>query len=313
MKLGLFTACLPEATLAEVASWAGDAGFQALELAAWPSGLPGPFQTSHVDPQALDERAAEEVRSLLARHGLEVSALAYYENNLHPDPVRRGEINAHLRACIDAAAVLGCPAVGTFIGRDPGATVSENLRAAECLFGALADHAAGSGVKLMIENCVMEGWHPDRYPGNLAYSPELWEWMFELGLYLNYDPSHLIWLGIEPVAALAPYVHRVAQVHAKDVESSPQRRARFGFLGPAVDPSDPWDGGWWRYRLPGLGQLDWRAILATLAGGGFDGVLSVEHEDPEWDGSEERVKEGLLIAQRTLAAELGDASAQEGT
>ena len=37
----------------------------------------------------------------------------------------------------------------------------------------------------------MEGWHPDGYPGNLAYSPELWEWMFSLGLKLNFDPSHL--------------------------------------------------------------------------------------------------------------------------
>lgn len=305
MKLGLLTSCLPRMSLAEIAAWAGDAGFEALEIAAWPPARGREFEASHIDVRALDARTAEQLRELLDGHGLGVSALAYYENNLHPDLARREEIHAHVRACIDAAALLGAPNVGTFIGRDPGASVRENLRAAERVFPALVEHAAERGVKLMIENCVMEGWHPDAYPGNLAYSPELWEWMFELGLYLNYDPSHLVWLGIDPVAALAPYVQRVAQAHAKDVESSAPMRDRFGFFG-SVNRTDPWDAGWWRYRLPGLGQLDWRAIVATLAAGGFDGVLAVEHEDPEWEGSEQRVKQGLLIAQRTLASELGD-------
>ena len=146
-----------------------------------------------------------------------------------------------------------CP-VGTFIGRDPGRSVAENLREAERVFPPLVDYAGERGVKLMIENCVMEGWHPDGYPGNLAYSPELWEWMFELGLYLNFDPSHLLWLGIDPVAALKPYVDRVAHAHAKDAETFAAERNRYGFFGRmSTRESDPWDMGWWRYRIPGLG------------------------------------------------------------
>ena len=106
----------------------------------------------------------------------------------------------------------------------------------------------------MIENCVMEGWHPDGYPGNLAYSPELWEWMFELGLYLNFDPSHLLWLGIDPVEALRPYVDRVAHAHAKDAETFPASATATGSsAGPRRAKQDPWDMGWWRYRIPGLG------------------------------------------------------------
>ena len=80
----------------------------------------------------------------------------------------------------------------------------------------------------------MEGWHPDGYPGNLAYSPELWEWMFALGLKLNFDPSHLMWLGIDPVSALRPYVDHVAHVQAKDIQCDAQRRNRYGFFGKAV-------------------------------------------------------------------------------
>ena len=152
-----------------------------------------------------------------------------------PTPSEREAIHAHLRACIDAAAALGGVPVGTFIGRDPGRSVADNLREAERIFPPLVDYAGERGVRLMIENCVMEGWHPDGYPGNLAYSPELWEWMFELGLYLNFDPSHLLWIGIDPVAALRPYVDRIAHAQAKDVETFPAERNRYGFFGRRVD------------------------------------------------------------------------------
>ena len=167
---------------------------------------------------------------------LELSALAYYDNNLHPDPAQREAIHAHLRACIDAAAALGGVPVGTFIGRDNSLSVADNLREAERVLPPLVEYAGERGVRLMIENCVMEGWHPDGYPGNLAYSPELWEWMFELGFWLNFDPSHLLWIGIDPVAALRPYVDRVIHAHAKDAETFPAERNRYGFFGRIVDP-----------------------------------------------------------------------------
>ena len=204
------------------------------------------------------------------------------------------------RACIEAAALLGCPSVGTFVGRDPSRTVAENLAEAEGVFKPLVDLAGERGVALIVENCPMEGWHPDGYPGNLAYSPELWEWMFSLGLLLNFDPSHLLWLGIDPVAALRPYVDRVAHAHAKDAEVFPDRRDRYGVFGKTVERTDGWDSGWWRYRMPGLGQIDWPRFVDALYEGGFDGVLSVEHEDPVWGGDEDRVKAGLEVAHRTL-------------
>jgi len=301
MKLGMLTACMPERSLEEIASWAGDHGFEALELAAWPRIGDRPFTASHISAESFDDAEAGRVRSALADNGLELSALAYYDNNLLPDTAQREQILDHLRACIDAAQTLGCPAVGTFIGRDPDRSVAENLREAEKVFPPLVDYAGERGVKLMIENCVMEGWHPDGYPGNLAYSPELWEWMFGLGLYLNFDPSHLLWLGIDPVEALKPYVDRVAHAHAKDAETFDAERNRYGFFGrTSTREEDPWDMGWWRYRIPGLGDVDWRRYVDTLYEGGFDGVLSVEHEDPVWGGTPERVEAGLEIAHRNL-------------
>jgi sugar phosphate isomerase/epimerase len=300
MKLGLLTACLPQLSLADIASWAASHGYEALEVATWPTTGSRDFEASHLDVATLDEQGADGVRELFDRHNLELSAFAYYENNLHPDPRRRADIAEHVRRNIDAAALLGVPYVGTFIGRDPGRSVSENLALGEQVLPPLVDYAGERGVKLIIENCVMEGWHPDGYPGNLAYSPELWEWMFSLGFYLNYDPSHLMWLGIDPVEALRPYVDRVPHAQAKDAQLDPRSRNRYGCFGKAVARDDPWDTGWWRYRVPGLGDVDWRAVVDTLYEGGFTGVLSVEHEDPVWGGSEEKVKQGLLVAHRTL-------------
>ena len=303
MKLGFLTSCMPERTLEEIAAWAGANGYEALELAAWPHLGDRPFTASHLraDGGGTPAAEAERVRGILDAEGLVVSALAYYDNNLAADVAEREGYHLHLRACIDVAAELGGVPVGTFIGRDPGRTVAENLREAERVFPPLVDYAGERGVRLMIENCVMEGWHPDGYPGNLAYSPELWEWMFELGLYLNYDPSHLLWLGIDPVAALRPYVDHVAHAHAKDAETFPAERTRYGFFGrTGTREQDPWDMGWWRYRLPGLGEVDFRRYVDTLYEGGFDGVLSVEHEDPVWGGTPELVEAGLRIARDNL-------------
>ncbi|WP_028932621.1 sugar phosphate isomerase/epimerase family protein [Pseudonocardia spinosispora] len=297
MKLGFLTACLPGRTLVEIADWAVEHGYEALEVAAWPDLGDRPFTATHLDVTHVDPDAT---RAVFDSRGLTLSSLAFYDNNLHPDPDERAAVNAHLAACIDAAALVGCPTVGTFVGRHPGQSVAENLREAETVFAPLVDRAGEAGVKLIIENCVMEGWHPDGYPGNLAYSPELWEWMFSLGLYLNYDPSHLVWMGIDPVEALRPYVDRIPHAQAKDIQLFPERRSRYGWPGKAVGREDPWDVGWWRYRVPGLGDVDWRRVVDTLYEGGFDGVLSVEHEDPVWGGSEEKVHTGLSVAHRTL-------------
>jgi sugar phosphate isomerase/epimerase len=231
---------------------------------------------------------------------LTASAICYYENNLHGDERARERIHDHLRACVDAAALLGVPHVGTFVGRDTRRTVKENIVLAEQVLPPLVDYARAREVTLVIENCPMEGWHPDGYPSNLAYSPELWEWMFTLGLYLNYDPSHLLWLGIDPIEALTAYADHVLHVQAKDTQLLPADRSRYGIYGKILGREDPFDAGWWRYRIPGLGDLDWRRIIDVLYEHGYHGTISVEHEDAIWRDDDDRVKQGLKIAHQTL-------------
>ncbi|QZS57070.1 sugar phosphate isomerase/epimerase family protein [Rhodococcus opacus] len=300
VKLGMLTACLPGDSLTDIAHYAATAGYHALEVAAWPSTGSRDFEAAHLDLRDFSRDAAQEVAGTVASLGLEISALAFYENNLHPDPRRRDEILSHLRTVIDAAELLGVPYVGTFIGRDWTRTVSENLSEGERILPELVSYAADRGVRLIIENCVMEGWHPDGYPGNLAYSPELWEWMFDLGFYLNWDPSHLTWIGIDPVRTIAPYIDRIVHAQAKDIQILDRAVDHYGFFGKIRGRQDPWDTGWWRYRVPGRGQVDWTAVVDELYSCGYAGVLSVEHEDPVWGGSPDKVREGLDIACHTL-------------
>jgi len=300
MKLGFLTACLPNRPLDQVVAWAAGNGFEALEVAAWPDLGDRPFTATHLKVESFSQEDADTTRELFDQHGIAISSLSFYDNNLHPDPSERKAINDHVLACIDAAAMLDCPTVGTFVGRNPARTVAEDLRDAERIFPPLVERAGERGVKLIIENCPMEGWHPDGYPGNLAYSPELWEWMFSLGLYLNYDPSHLMWMGIDPAAVIKPYVDRIPHAQAKDIQLFPEQRNRYGWPGKAVDRPDPWDVGWWRYRVPGLGQVDWVRVVDALYEGGNTAVLSVEHEDPVCGGTEDRIETGLKVSHRTL-------------
>ncbi|MEI6044205.1 MAG: sugar phosphate isomerase/epimerase [Chloroflexota bacterium] len=110
-------------------------------------------------------------------------------------------------------------------------------------------------------------------------------------LGLNFDPSHLHWLGIDYIAALKQFHAKVFHTQAKDVEILPDRLNQVGILGE----------GWWRYRLPGLGAIDWGRFTSTLFELGYDGVLSIEHEDPVWEGSLEKVQRGLVFSQRYLS------------
>ena len=102
MKLGFLTACLPDRSLADIASWAVGHDYQALEVAAWPALGNRPFTATHLDVERRD--SFDGVASLFADTGLELSSIAFYDNNLHPDPAEREAINAHVLRCIEAAA-----------------------------------------------------------------------------------------------------------------------------------------------------------------------------------------------------------------
>lgn len=304
MKLGFLTACLPHVPLDSIVAWASQAGFTSLELAAWPVQSDRDYQARQIDAARFTADDAKRVKELFARHDMSISAMAYYDNNLDPDPAKRKCNHDHLKKVIDTAALLGVDLVGTFVGARPDRTSDENMKEIGEVFRGLTAHAGGKGVRLMIENCPMDGWQRFGLPGNYAYSPELWEALFNevpsADFGLNFDPSHLYWLGIDYLRAAREFAPKIFHAHAKDTEILGDGEYRYGLFGRQMAPI-PWKSGWWRYRMPGLGSIDWGALIATLQEAGYDNVLSIEHEDPVWEGSEEKVKTGLRLGLKHLS------------
>jgi sugar phosphate isomerase/epimerase len=300
MRLGLLTAAFPGLTLDQVADWAGASGFDALEIACWPAGAGEGRRyagVSHIDVAQLDSASAADILELLSSRGLEISSLAYYPNHLHPDPAHRAEVHAHLDRVVDAAVLLGVEVVGTFVGADPSRSLTENLRSFAEVWPALVERARGKGVKIAIENCPML-FSGDEWPfgNNLARTPHIWREMFNVipdsGFGLNLDPSHLVWQMIDYERVVYDFADRILHVHAKDMEIDREGLYQHGVLSAGMN--------WQVPRLPGLGEVRWDRFCAALYGAGYDRWISIEHEDRRFEGDEELVKRGFLIARDAL-------------
>jgi sugar phosphate isomerase/epimerase len=297
VKLGLLTAAFGGLTLDETAAWAAANGYEALEVACWPSGGGEKRRYAGVTHIDVDELDPEEVLATMERHGLVISSLAYYPNNLHPDDAHREEVNAHLRKVIDAAQRLGVEIVGTFVGNDKDRPLPENLERFRQIWPALVGYAGERGVKIAIENCPMI-FSYDEWPGgnNLAWSPAIWDEMFsaipDANFGLNIDPSHLVWLMIDYERAVYDFGDRIFHAHAKDLEIRRDGLYRSGTFSGGI--------GWQVPRLPGLGEIDWSRFVAALYAVGYDHVLSVEHEDRRFEQTQELVERGFVIARNTL-------------
>ena len=304
MKIGFLTACLPNLELEDLVLWASKQGFKTLELAAWPFESDRDYQARQIDAANFKVDEAKKVKDLFAKHNMEISAMAYYDNNLHPDLANRNYYLNHLKKVIDTASILDVKLVGTFVGSVPDLSPNENIKEIKKVFNDILKYAADKNVSIMIENCPMENWMRFGLPGNYAYSPELWDALFnELpheNFGLNLDPSHLYWLGIDYIQAAKDYISKIFHAHAKDTEILGEGEYQYGIYGRQIDPI-PWKSGWWRYRMPGLGEIDWSKFISTLQENGYNNVLSIEHEDPIWEGSEEKIKTGLHLGLKHLS------------
>jgi sugar phosphate isomerase/epimerase len=300
MRLGLMTAALPMLELPQLAGWAAAEHFEALEIACWPK-VTGDSRryagVTHIDVDGLDAGGAAAIRELLDGYGLTISSLAYYPNNLDPNAAVRSAAHEHLRKVIVAAETLGVDLVGTFIGRDQTRSVADNLLEVERYWPDLVRFAGQHGVTIVIENCPMI-FSADEWPGgkNLAYSPAIWRRLFEIvdadNFGLNLDPSHLVWQFIDYERAVREFGSRIRHVHAKDMEIDRNALFEHGVMSAGV--------GWQIPRLPGLGEIRWDRFLAALYWIGYDGAISIEHEDRSFEGDEDLVKRGFLIARDVL-------------
>ena len=299
MKLGFLTAPLPDVSLSDVAEWAGANGFESLEIACWPPSRGATRRyagTSHIDVTDLSEARATEIVDEVASHGLSISGLGFYPNPMHPNAEVRDAAMAHQRLVIEACAKMQVPFFNTFMGGDASLHVDANWERALEIWPPIVEHAKDHGVRITIENCPMI-FSYDEWPAgnNIAWSPYIWRriidtWGDTVGL--NYDPSHLVWLMIDQERFIREFGPSIWHVQAKDVEINRDGLYERGVLSGGI--------GWQVPRLPGLGEAPWNRIFAALWRAGYDGDVIIEHEDRDFEKTEDLVKRGFLLARDVL-------------
>jgi sugar phosphate isomerase/epimerase len=299
MKLGLLTAPFEDTELLEVADWASDNGYEMLEIACWPNSVGATRRyggVCHIDVAGMGPGKAEDIVGELAARGITASGLGYYPNPLQPDLEARAAIAAHLKDLISAGGMMGVGVVNTFMGADQTQTLQENWAEAKVFWPDIVAHAQDNNVKIAIENCPMI-FTNDEWPSgqNLAYAPAMWRTILEeFGetVGLNFDPSHLVWQHIDMPRAIEEFGSRIYHAHAKDVMIDHNGLYEHGILSLGM--------GWQVPRLPGLGDVDWATFFSALYRSGYDHVCCVEHEDRQWEGSDELLKRGFLLARDVL-------------
>ena len=299
MKLGFLTAAFPDLSLEQVADWASANGFQTLEIACWPAGGGERRRyagVSHIDVDALDDDGARRVHELLGARGLEISSLAYYPNNLHPDQAHREEVNEHLRTVVRRPSGSASRSSARSSG-GTGRSVPDNL--ADVPRGVAAARRARAVARredrdrelpdAVLRRRVAGRHEPRVRAGDLARAVPV---IPDEAFGLNLDPSHLVWQMIDYERAVYDFADRILHVHAKDMEIRRDGLYEHGVLGAGI--------GWQVPRLPGLGEVRWDRFLAALYAVGYDRGVSIEHEDRAFEGDVELVKRGFLLARDVL-------------
>ena len=299
MKLGFVSAILSDLSLEEVLAFARETGFATVELMCWPAGKAERRYAgvTHLDVANLDDAAMKRVHALVRRHGVTISGLGYYPNPLVADE-REAEIYiTHLKRVISAAQKLGLGQVNTFVGRDHTRSLADNWKLFDERWPAIVRHAETCNVRIGIENCPML-FTADEWPGgrNMATSPKIWREMFKRidskNFGLNYDPSHLVWQMMDPVRPIYEFAERIFHVHAKDARVYRDKLNDVGILATPLEYHAP--------KLPGLGDVDWRAFFAALTDVRYTGPVCIEAEDRAYEGSLAERKRALIQSKRYL-------------
>jgi sugar phosphate isomerase/epimerase len=274
MYVGILTGPFSDGPLEVVSAFAAEYGFQGLEVVTGPG-------SRHLDTRTFDAARADEVKALLEMRNLQISGLAAYTDVTHADPERRKANVATVSSAIDIAHALGVEVVCTMAGLPPAGKDRHKAIEEDCaeVFPALIDKAGSLGIKLALEN-----WTATNIQ-NLAHWEQIFTVLPAANFGLNFDPSHLYWQGIDYLGAVDQFASRIFHSHGKDTEIRDDIRQKVGYLG----------NGWWRYVIPGLGRINWGEYISALRRNGYNGVISIEHEDSALER-----EEGFLIGKKVL-------------
>jgi len=290
MKVGVFSVILSDRTLEKALAFVADLGCQTIELGT--GGYPG---DKHCKPAELlaSKQKLDRFLGLIKDSGLEVSSLSCHGNPIHPNKRFAKSHHDVFQATVKLAGKIGVDVVTTFSG------------------------CPGDGPSAKYPNWVTCPWPPDflkvldwqwskvgipywkqqatfakrngvskiafeAHPGFLVYNPETMLKMRDATsevIGCNFDPSHFFWQGIDPVKAVRKLEGAIHHVHAKDTGLYPVNADYDGYLD--TKPYSDEKNRAWIFRTVGYGHDEqwWRDFVSTLRMCGYDGTLSMEHED----------------------------------
>ena len=310
MDVGVLTVPLGGQSLEEALSYLDGIDVDAVELGC--GGFPG---DDHLPREEYldNEDAQARLHDLLDEHNMWISALATHNNPLHPDEERADEADRELREAIELADQLGVDAVTCFSGLPAGSDAGEvpnwitapwpnehaeaheyQWELAVDYWSDLAEHAEAHDVNVAIE----------MHPNMLVYEPQgmldLREMTNEY-IGANFDPSHLYWQGISITDAIRLLGEHDAihHFHAKDTKVYEEQARTKGVLDTAPYTDEPERS--WLFRSIGYGHGEdhWRDVVSTLRMVGYDGALSIEHED-SLTSANEGLEKGVDLLKRVV-------------
>jgi sugar phosphate isomerase/epimerase len=256
------------------------------------AGVPG------LDTAKLTDEETGSIKNHLSSKAMHVSALQVNANHIVADRAERERVNSDFVKTIELAGKLGVPYIGTQSGKDASKTfeaqVDEIVRVYhEKYFAACQEHK----VRIL--------WEPWQGGPNIATSPVGFEALFNAFkdspyVGLQYDPSHLLWQMMDPIQTAKDFVDKIYDVHLKDTQIHWDIVRRGGIV--PVDQAQ-----WWQFRIPGMGSINWPGFFSVLQGVGYEGAMSIEHEDNLYGASDnpgpdfsEPYKVGFRMAKRYL-------------
>jgi DNA-(apurinic or apyrimidinic site) lyase len=319
MQIGVLTVVLGGEPLEDALDYLDEIGVGAVEL-----GCGGFVGDDHLATEDYldDDDAQAELHELLEAHDMDVSALATHNNPLHPDDERAARADEELRGAIRLASQLDVSTVTTFSGLPGGAPGDETPNwitapwpnehgdaleyqwedVAVPYWSELGEFAEEHGVDMAIE----------MHPNMLVYEPHSMLRLREAGgqrIGANFDPSHLYWQGIDVNEALRflGAEDAIHHFHAKDTGLYETNARTKGYLdtAPYTDESNRS----WLFRSVGYGhgEKHWKDIVSTLRMIGYDGALSIEHEDSLTSGREGLEKAVDLLDRAIFETTPGEA------
>ncbi len=290
MKLGVFTCLLSNLPLEEALKYFQSLGIEMIELGV--GGYPG---NSHADPEVLlhDAEKLAQFKALIANYNMQISALSCHANPVHPQKEVAAEFDKAIRNAILLAEQLGLSQINTFSGC-PGD--SENAKYPNWVtcpwpneFSELLDWQWNAVLipywKDLVAFAKAHGVNKialELHPGFCVYNTDsLLRLREAVGpeIGANFDPSHLIWQGMDPVACIRKMGEAIFHFHAKDTKIDAMNTAVTGVLD--TKPYGDEINRAWVFRTVGYGNeaAYWKDIISNLRMVGYDYAISIEHED----------------------------------